>query len=158
MAEWRVLVTGSREWRYSATVRRALEEAWVRGHGGDGRPPLMTVVHGGARGVDRIADAYARDRGWNVEVHHADWDEPCDKTCPPDHRRVSRAGDYCPKAGHRRNQAMVDLGASLVLVFIWNHSGGAEDCLRRARAAGLNVDPPYRDCTCHPIGQLATAG
>jgi len=153
MAEWRVLVTGSRDWRYPATIRRALESAYVQGHAQDGRPPWMTVVHGGARGVDSTAAAYARDRGWNVEVHHADWEEPCDKSCPPDHRRPGRAGDYCPNAGHRRNQQMVDGFAHLVLVFCRNHSGGTEDCLKRARKAGLNVVDPFRDCACHPVGQ-----
>lgn len=37
-------------------------------------PSYVTVVHGGARGVDTVADAAARARGLAVDVFQADWD------------------------------------------------------------------------------------
>ncbi len=148
MADTRVLITGSRNWRYPATIRRVLETLAAT-------TPHLTVVHGGAQGADRMAGDYARDRGWNVEVHHADW-----STCADDcsrserHRRVGKRGEYCPTAGHRRNQRMVQAGADVVLAFWRDHSSGTANCLDLAKQAGLPIDP-YLDCTCHPVGQPA---
>lgn len=114
----------------------------------------MVVVHGGASGADRLAGAYATSRGWDVEVHHADWSGPCEPERPKGHRRVNGRGEYCPHAGHRRNATMVSLGAALVLAFWRDHSSGTDHCLKAARAAGLTVDV-HHDCVCHPVGQPA---
>lgn len=46
---------------------------------------------------------------------------------------------YCPMAGLYRNQEMVDLGADVVLAFQRNGSRGTQDCMDRARRAGLTV-------------------
>ncbi len=144
MADTRVLVTGSRSWRYPATIRRVLETIAATS-------PDLTVVHGGAPGADRMAGDYARDRGWNVEVHHADW-STCDPGCKPSHRRVGKRGEYCPTAGHRRNAAMVATQPAIVLAFWRDHSSGTKQCLDLAKQAGLPIDP-YLDCACHPVGQ-----
>ncbi len=98
-----------------------------------------------------MAGDYARDRGWNVEVHHADW-STCAADCKPSHRRVGKRGEYCPTAGHRRNQRMVEAGADIVLAFWRDHSSGTKNCLDLAKAAGLPIDP-YLDCACHPVDQ-----
>ena len=84
----RVLVCGSRDWS-----DRTLIEAVLRAHG----PAL--IVHGGARGADRIAGEIARGLGWPVEEHPADW------------TRHGRA------AGPRRNIEMLDSGPALVIAF-----------------------------------------
>jgi YspA, cpYpsA-related SLOG family len=151
----RILVSGSRNWRYPATIRRVLDET-VTAHIADDRCPNVTVIHGGAPGADRIAGDYAQSRGWNVEVHHADW-----ATCAPGcskserHRRVGKRGEYCPTAGHRRNASMVDSRPDIVVAFWRDHSAGTSNCLDLAKAAGLLIDP-YLDCACHPVGQPAT--
>lgn len=88
-------MTGSRTWSDAATVRRVLE-ALVDPY----RRLESTVVHGACRsGVDAMAGAWAREKGVPVEEHPADW----------------AAGR---RAGPLRNQAMVDLGADLVLAFL----------------------------------------
>lgn len=151
----RILITGSRLWRYPATIRRVLDET-VNAHITHDTCPNVTVVHGGAAGADRIAGDYAEQSGWNVEVHHADW-ATCDSTCSRSerHRRVGKRGEYCPTAGHRRNAFMVSLGADLVLAFWRDHSGGTGNCLDLAKQAGLLIDL-YADCACHPVGQPVT--
>jgi hypothetical protein len=115
----RILVTGWREWVYDRVVRDALLE-----HG----PGL--VVHGDARGLDRVAARVAIALGWPTpEAHPADWDR------------------HGPPAGGRRNQLMVDLGADVCLAFPGPTSTGTWDCVRRARAAGIPVvvyDRPQR--------------
>jgi hypothetical protein len=84
----RVLVCGSRGWSDRALIERILLA----------NGPAV-IVHGAARGADRIAGEVARGLGWPVEEHPADW-----------HRHGKRAG-------HKRNLAMLDAHPSLVIAF-----------------------------------------
>jgi hypothetical protein len=108
----RILVTGSRTWTAITLLRDVL--ASVREN-----YPTAVLVHGGARGVDQAAAAIWA--GWNLptEAHPAEWTS---------HGRA---------AGFVRNQAMVDLGATVCLAFIRDRSRGAEHCAARAEAADI---------------------
>jgi hypothetical protein len=138
----RLLVTGSRPWTDRQRLEDALLLAWhdalESGH------TDITVVHGAAPGADTYADIWAKARaghGVTVDPHAADWDT-CSPDCPPPagHRRLrGTQGSYCPTAGHRRNQLMVDLGAALCLAFPLGKATGTRDCMRRARQAGITV-------------------
>jgi hypothetical protein len=124
MSEYRVLVTGSREWTRFVQVWEALD-AVAAAHGG----PLI-VVHGACpSGADDFARQWALTElrhGLPVrtEPHPADWDGPLGKG-----------------AGCARNQVMVDLGADVCLAFFRNGAGnrGTSDCAARAEAAGIPV-------------------
>jgi hypothetical protein len=117
MTDIRVLVTGSRDYSDGA----AMESAFL-GWGRDVGFPRATLVHGGARGADSLAGRIWADRfGLPVEVHCADW-----------------AG-LGKRAGHVRNQVMVDLGAAVCFAFPLSGSRGTWDCVRRARAADIPV-------------------
>ena len=110
----RVLVTGARDWRDAAAIRRALSAL----------PPGSTVITGAASGADRLAALVAADLGLGVEEYPADW------------RRYGRA------AGPIRNQWMLDHARSdRVIAFHADlaRSRGTADMLRRARRAGLPV-------------------
>lgn len=109
----RLLITGSREWDDYSQIERVLA---AFGHDGD-----TTVVHGAARGADRLADRAARALGFQVEAHPAPW------------------STYGKRAGSIRNQKMVDAGADLVIAFPTNASVGTYDCMRRAERAGILV-------------------
>jgi hypothetical protein len=131
-------VTGSRDLRSVEVVRVALTEVTA------GRKGPHTLVHGCARGADQIAAMVAGKFRWQVEPHPADWAAPCDESCDHGGRRKRRDGsDYCPAAGHRRNQAMAALGADIVVAFFQNGAGnvGTRDCVGCAQAAGLTVRP-----------------
>lgn len=114
----RILITGSREWADREAITRALVKA---GRDAKVHPQKVTVVHGGARGVDTLAGEIAAGFGCAVEVHRADW------------VRHGRS------AGHRRNASMVALGADLVLAFHLNGSPGTAHCMALARKAGIPV-------------------
>ena len=58
----RAAVTGGREFSDAALVRRTLD-AW--------HP--REIAHGGARGLDSLAQEWARQRGIMMTVYHADW-------------------------------------------------------------------------------------
>lgn len=89
------------------------------------RPDQVTIVHGGARGADRLAGRIARELGMVEEVHPAQWDL---------HGR---------KAGFIRNQHMVDLGANCCLAFPvglnQGRSRGTAHAMNAARRAGITV-------------------
>lgn len=109
----RMLITGSRDWTDSQMIH------WeMAGFAGILTP--VTVVHGACpTGADDLADKIAREVGWNVERHPADW-------------RL-----YGRSAGPIRNALMVQAGADVCLAFIRNGSRGATMCADLAEKAGI---------------------
>lgn len=111
------------------------------------RRDLGVLAYGGAKGVDSIAADLADTWGWRVKPVLARWSE-CDLTVPEDlggcpdwtHRRRKNGRDYCPRAGWRRNQRLVNLTprADFVITFPDQRGdkSGTGDLIRRARRAG----------------------
>lgn len=115
----RILVTGSRTWRDRIQVGEELVRA-VTDLGGVIPHTPVTLISGACpQGADRIAEELAASWGWTVERHVADWNT---------HGRA---------AGPIRNQAMVDLGADVCLVFRKDGSRGATGCGQAAEQAGI---------------------
>jgi hypothetical protein len=143
MSEFRVLITGSREFSDYETVRLEIGHVLTELMAGHGPSPSMVVVHGAARGADTLAERAAREFRLPTEPHAARWAAPCRGTCPAkSHRRTGRTGDtYCPAAGNYRNEEMVRLGADLVLAFFKAGAAnlGTADCVRQAERAGIPV-------------------
>jgi len=80
----KVLVFGSREWVWDGIIYRILSKL--------AKLDRITLVHGGARGADRIADRIGKELGFEVReypITKTDWD---------------RLGK---KAGPRRNAVML---------------------------------------------------
>jgi hypothetical protein len=149
----KVLVFGSRTYSRREPIHSLLDELAARLPEGE----RLIVINGFASGADRIADewASAHDRGhpWRFA---ADWlhcavDHPAVR-CPDDggvHRRrfhgaARPAGDdYCPLAGLRRNQRMLDEGQpDLALGFVDKplvESRGSLDMNRRLIVAGVET-------------------
>lgn len=128
ICDYRVIVTGSREWESVEAVGLALYEVWAR-------EVLrnigwrLVVVHGACpTGADQFASKWARHAGHvylsvTEEPHPAKWEE------------------YGRKAGFIRNAEMVDAGAELCLAFYWPEAGnhGTHDTVMRAKAWGIPV-------------------
>lgn len=108
----RILITGSRDWTDIATVRRALEEH---------ASADSVVVHGNARGADRIAANVAAQMGLEAEPHPAQWER------------------YGRSAGYRRNAEMAELGADVCLAFPLGESRGTRMMMRLAQERGIDV-------------------
>jgi hypothetical protein len=134
-----IQVTGSRE--VTSKDRPHLEAGLREVVGGD--PGPHTLRHGAAPGADCLFATIARGWGWTVLDRPADWDGPCRDTCRTGHRRPKKhgAGTYCPVAGHDRNQDMVDEGADYAVAAYKRgaKNGGTSDCVKRIRAAGIDV-------------------
>ena len=106
-----VLVCGSVEWQDWQPIQTALAML----------PPGSIVMHGAARGADRIAGSIARKLGFEVRAYPALW------------RRYGRG------AGLIRNAEMIALGPELVLAFQLNQSRGTQHTIDLARKAGIPV-------------------
>lgn len=148
----RLLVTGSRDWDHLDSVDAVLRHYAFEAFSAGGQ---LVVVHGkAARGLDALAANWVRQKrlnGWPVDQdpYPADWNAPCVPECRPGHRQQRDNGsDYCPYAGFRRNQQMVDTRPLACIAFHRNGSSGTRDCLKRAvqaRIARLRINWGERD-------------
>lgn len=111
----RLLVTGSRNFddrkKMSRAFKRVLEKF--------GYTDDLTLISGGARGADSLAESIFRNWGFNVEVHKAEWDR------------------YGKRAGHIRNSEMVKSGADICVAFPIGESRGTRNCMDQVRKAGI---------------------
>lgn len=132
----KVLVTGDREWSDGSMVKAALSEFT---HNWD-----TTVIQGGARGADWLADLVALQLGmarstypayWNCSAYEKDTGETCD--ADSGHRAV-----HGRPAGVIRNQRMLDEGKPDVVYAFHDDlekSKGTKDMVKRAKRAGIPV-------------------
>lgn len=128
----RILVTGSREWTDTGAIFNALLNAAKQ-------ESNVTLVHGGAKGADFIANRWAEHFQWTIEEHPANWDS-CGPDCDDSHKRVRYDGTkYCPRSGFIRNAEMVNLGADICLAFYKGTSKGTDMCAKLAEKAGIKV-------------------
>ncbi|MEU9014212.1 SLOG family protein [Streptomyces sp. NPDC048479] len=134
----RICLTGSRSWPEPQLLADTLMDVWhdATQLGYDG----IQLEHGACEdGADALGDLWAIGHGIPRHREPADWSGPCAPDCKPGHRRRGRRGDYCPTAGRRRNQLLVDRGPVLVVAAHHNNSAGTADCMRRAKKAGIPV-------------------
>jgi hypothetical protein len=131
-------LTGSRLWPDVPLLEDTLLLVWhdALQDGWDG----IELMHGCADGAATIGGHWAKHNGILVRERPADWEGPCGTECQPGHRRRNRRGtEYCPLAGPRRNQGMVDEKPELFVAASYRKSSGTADCARRARKAGIPV-------------------
>ena len=116
----KVVVCGSRDgwnWRIRGAIYDRLHEL----------PRASCVMHGGARGVDRLADEFARKLGFFVEEYPADWEQ------------------YGKRAGIMRNLKMLDQNPELVIAY-WNgESRGTKHMIDAAREREIPVEIHQED-------------
>jgi hypothetical protein len=112
--EFRLLVCGGRDFIDHKYLREAMNAAVGM------KRNVVVVIHGAARGADRLAGEIAKDAHVTVREFPANWD------------RDGRA------AGPIRNQRMLDEGKPH-LVLAAPGGNGTADMVRRAKAAGVRV-------------------
>ena len=108
----RVIVCGSRKWTDREAITNRLFEL----------PSHATIVHGNAKGADRIAGQEAEKLGLFVEPWDAQWDL------------------YGKAAGFIRNEAMAKAGADLCLAFWDGQSRGTSDMVDHAESYGIPLE------------------
>lgn len=108
----RVIICGDRTWVDGEVVRAIIGSL----------PSHCVVIHGNARGVDRLAGLYAEQCGLEVIAVPADW------------------GRYGRAAGPVRNRAMLDQHHPTCVIAIHNDIGsskGTRDMVIQAKAARI---------------------
>lgn len=112
VAAVKVLVCGSRDWDDYEAIAVQLDRF----------SPGTDVIHGNARGADRIAAKIAANLGLHVRAFPADWRE------------------QGKRAGVVRNIAMLDENPDLVIAFQRNGSRGTQHTIDEARKRGIPVE------------------
>lgn len=134
-AGYRILVTGSRSWPdrlpESAAVHRAIHNAALKlvpdpavwdVDGWMPRWPMITLVHGDARGFDAIAKRCGEHLGMAIDPHRPNY---------------QRDGDRAPLV---RNQEMVDLGADVCVAGPMGAGwSGTRHCMKAAAKARIPI-------------------
>lgn len=143
MSDFRVLVTGSRDYPCGDDVWEALAMVLAE-HCDPG--DTFTVVHGACKtGADAYAASWCRLADGDSDVTIAEEPHPAAwRTCTRECYHRPRPDGRCPFAGPRRNAEMVNAGADLVLAFPLagprERSRGTWDCIDKATAARLVVE------------------
>ena len=153
----RVLITGSRTWSRLDVVWGSLDAFAEQAATLTER--RLIVVHGAAypkerrdgtrpdESADWLAHLWCEEvAGWwdneglaVVETPcPAKWSQ-CAPSCPrtQEHRKWKGGRSFCPRAGHRRNQAMADAGADVCIAFWRDGSPGTKGMIRIAEGAGI---------------------
>jgi hypothetical protein len=108
----KILVTGGRDFDDYEMLKTVLD-------GLHKENPIDTLIHGGARGADSLADKWARDNNIHISIHLAKWDK------------------YGRSAGPIRNREMLEEKPDLVMAFPGGR--GTADMIRQAERAGIGV-------------------
>lgn len=129
----KVLVCGSRSWCDNIAILKRLAKL----------PEDAAIIHGDARGADRMAAGIASDLGLEVRPYPAAWKDHGDGSfCRS--RCFDKLGNYtetCYGAGPRRNQQMLDSERPELVIAFWkNNSPGTRDMVLRAEKAGVPVE------------------
>lgn len=116
MENQRIIIAGGRDFMDYALLKdtcdRLLRESTM------GQQPI--IVSGHANGADMLGERYAMERGWQTDIHPADW------------KRHGRA------AGPIRNREMA-LGSSALIAFWDGKSRGTKNMIDIANKLGLQV-------------------
>lgn len=113
----RVIVCGSRGWSNRDLIAEVLAEL----------PGDTTLVHGAAKGADRIAEQEGQKLGFLIEPWPALWD------------------DHGKRAGLIRNEQMAVMGADLCLAFWDGRSTGTQHMTEMAAKHGIPIRVVHKD-------------
>lgn len=112
---FKVIVAGGREFNNYALLRTRLDQA-LRNRKND----EILIVSGKARGADALGERYAKERGYAVSEHPADWD------------------NYGKSAGYIRNKEMAE-EADALMAFWDGKSRGTMHMINLAKEKGLKT-------------------
>lgn len=108
------MVCGGREYQNYDILANTLSD--IRG-----KHPDMTLISGGARGADSLAEIYCQTNNVKCTVLKADW------------------AKYGKGAGAIRNTQLLNLNPDLVIAFWDGKSKGTADSIKKAKQKGIEV-------------------
>lgn len=118
----RLLISGSRHFNDYDFFSKKILEHYHDTSRRSGSHRISCIISGGARGVDKMAERFAREQGIPIEVYPADWEQ---------HGRA---------AGPIRNAQMLREGrVGEVVGFLASNSRGTKNMIEQAIKAGKPV-------------------
>lgn len=128
----KIIIAGSRSFKDYNTLKETLDKLFST--------PVI-VVSGCAAGADILGEQWAKEHGYEIERHPADWknlDVPICKI------RYNKYGPYNAMAGHNRNQEMLrsvqeNPDGGFIIAFWDGQSKGTENMIRISENAGIKV-------------------
>ena len=128
----KVIIAGSRSFQDYELLKRTLNQLF---------PEPVVVISGCAAGADTMGEQWAKEQGYNIEKHPADWKNLNVPICKV---RYNKYGAYNAMAGHNRNQEMLDSvknnpEGGCVVVFWDGQSKGTENMIKISQEAGIVV-------------------
>lgn len=112
---FKVIVAGGRNFSDYALLQQKLDYA-LKNKVTEG----ITIVSGAARGADKLGERYAKERGYEIDSHPANWDR------------------YGKSAGYIRNKEMAQ-NADALMAFWDGKSKGTKHMIDLAEQYGLKV-------------------
>lgn len=125
----RVAVIGSRDFNNYNQMKDVLDKLSMV-------VEIVSIVSGGAKGADTLAERYADEHGIPKTIYQADWS---DLSHPDALIKPNKFGKlYDARAGFRRNRTIVD-NSDVVIAFHHEDSPGTADSIRYARSLNKAV-------------------
>ena len=90
---------------------------------------INTIISGGAKGADTLAERYAKEKGYNLKVFPAKWH---DFNAIPCKIKYNKYGPYNSLAGYNRNDRIVRT-ADIVIAFWDGKSTGTASTIKLAK-------------------------
>lgn len=112
---FKVIVAGGRDFADYALLKQKLDYALK-----NKVTESITIVSGAARGADKLGERYAKERGYEIDSHPANWDR------------------YGKSAGYIRNKEMAQ-NADALMAFWDGKSKGTKHMIDLAEQYGLKV-------------------
>lgn len=103
----RIVFSGSRHWSDEKPIVEVLHKLIEKFS-----KEKITIISGGARGLDMLAENISKSLDLRFEVFHAEWNT------------------YGSAAGHIRNKRMLESGADLVVAFPLGESRGTRNMIK----------------------------
>jgi len=120
----KVAIVGDREVTDYSIVQKAVEQSGF---------DITEVVSGGAKGVDSLAERWARDHNVPCKVFEADWNN---LRAPGAVIKVNKwRKKYNANAGFQRNQNIVDYAEAVIAIQPNGPTSGTQDTVRRTKKA-----------------------
>jgi len=112
---YKIAITGSREWKDVQEIEKVLTNV------SKDKSKKYTLIAGGAKGADTIAENIARKLKWDVIIHLPDWKQ------------------HGHAAGPIRNQLIIDEIPDILLAFPMPSSRGTYDTIQKANKSNIKV-------------------
>ncbi|CAB4139179.1 Mycobacteriophage D29, Gp61 [uncultured Caudovirales phage] len=122
----KVLVCGGRDYNDREFMYKVLDELVREGNhytepdSFNRKFPTITIIHGNAKGADKMAGDWANDRGSKQVIFPANWNT------------------HGKGVGHIRNQEMLDKGTPDVVI-AFPGTAGTKSMIAKAKRAGVQV-------------------